>query len=188
MRHLADVPALFQSRPSHEPHRPPATHDARKALRLRRLRLRVDGPALQRWRLPHRYHQLIFRTREIGDPDLPEATRTPSGFHPGAFCFQRSRSITEHKYTRGSAGLQQARGGRIAHRNCRRGPAAMRSLFHRFVAVRVPTPVRCARRCRGVCLGPAAGGFSATALAQRESVGCSHPKVAGSSPVCRHHG
>jgi len=103
VRHLAGFPALFQSRPSHEPHRPPATQVAREALRLRRLRMRAAGPARHRWQAPHRYHQLIFRLREIGDPDLPEATRTPSGSHPGAFCFQRSRSAREHQHTRGPA-------------------------------------------------------------------------------------
>jgi hypothetical protein len=34
--------------------------------------------------------------------------RTPSGSHPGAFCFQRSPSLREYQHTRGSAGFQQA--------------------------------------------------------------------------------
>ena len=88
MRTLRRARRFFPNENDHEPH----TH--RTAVR--------HADHAQAWRgrvrtacglQPRRRHsrRLTFLPWEIGHPDLPEATRTPSGSTPGAFSFVRSR-------------------------------------------------------------------------------------------------
>ena len=146
----------------------------------------ADAPNQQAELFRHHHHRLILSHRGDRSPRSPEATRTPSGSSTrGRFRFgartkeytrsnaiaSRSRSIRtllvrgrETPRRRKDAPCLDASARAASGCNRTRigvfdvmSEALMRNIDERSTAVRACMPVRCARRCRGVCRGSGEG-------------------------------
>ena len=146
----------------------------------------ADAPNQQAELFRHHHHRLILSHRGDRSPRSPEATRTPSGSSTrGRFVFgARKRKPTRSKRDcialpkhPDSADPRQGNPRRRkdapcldasarAASGCNRtrigvfdvmSEALMRNIDERSTAVRACMPVRCARRCRGVCRGSGEG-------------------------------